>query len=468
MGLKRAQSGNSAPAFFRPVPPFCTPRSERANVMQHTIAKIVIVGGGAAGLNLATRLSRTLGRQKKADITLVDENLTHIWKPSLHEFAAGTKGQEEEISFLEHSNRQDYTFRLGRLSSIDRENQTISLDPVHDQSKAALAPKREIAYDYLVLAIGSRSNDFGCTGVAEHCQFLDTPKEAKELQAKLLNLCLQLETGVLGDEVSELNICVIGGGATGVELSAELREAMEQFARHGIYKLRNPNSVNITLVEASDRLVPALPPEVSRRVADKLTSIGVDVRLSSMVEEVDADGVRLRGGEMISTELTVWVAGIRAPALLGELSDFEIGSLGRIRVSQTLQSLVDDRIFVLGDCGDCDWPEQGISLPPRAQVAAQQAEFMQGQFRRLLDDRSLEPFNYVDRGSLVAISNRSAVGALMGKSLGTMTIDGWLARRTYRYLHFVHEAAVQGKWRALLRAALSLAMKRVRPQLKLH
>lgn len=436
--------------------------------MNTPVPKIVIVGGGAAGLNLATRLSRTLGRKDLADITLVDENLTHIWKPSLHEFAAGTKGSDEEVSFLEHSNRHDYTFRLGRLNSIDRDRKTILLDPVRDHTQTAIAPERVIEYDYLVLAIGSRSNDFGCTGVSEHCLFLDTPRQAKKLQARLLNLCLQLETGVLGEDVSKLNICVIGGGATGVELAAELREAMEQFARHGIYKLRTPNSVKITLVEASDRLVAALPENISARVAHKLRSIGIELKLSAMVERATDEGVYLRGGEFIASELTVWAAGIKAPDLLGKVADFEIGSLGRIATRQTLQSSVDDTVFVIGDCADCDWPERGTSLPPRAQVAAQQAEFMQAQLLRAIKSQELKHFKYVDRGSLVAISNRSAVGALMGKSLGTMTIDGWLARRTYRYLHYVHEAAVQGSPRALLRTILSQAMKRVRPQFKLH
>jgi len=436
--------------------------------MENDLPRIVIVGGGAAGLNLATRLSQSLGRRKQAHVTLVDENLTHIWKPSLHEFAAGTKGQEEEVSFLEHSNRNDYTFRLGRLQSVDRVNQTIRLAPVRDQSQAEIAPERVIGYDYLVIAIGSRSNDFGCKGVAEHCLFLDTPKQAKILQARLLNMCLQLETGVLGDDVSGLNVCVIGGGATGVELSAELREAMEQFARHGIYKLRTPNSVRITLVEASDRLVPALPEKISHRVADELRAIGVDVRLNEMVEEATLDGIHLRGGGFVPAEVAVWAAGIKAPDLLARLADFEIGSLGRLRTRQTLQTTIDNRVFAIGDCGDSDWLDRGVSLPPRAQVAAQQAEFLMEQLGRIVSGQALLPFRYVDRGSLVAISSQSAVGALMGKSLGTMTIDGWLARRTYRYLHFVHEAAVQGKWRALLRVVLATAMKRVRPQLKLH
>ncbi|SDX04168.1 NADH dehydrogenase [Ruegeria halocynthiae] len=429
---------------------------------------IVIVGGGAGGLNLATRLSRSLGRRGLAEVTLVDENLTHMWKPSLHEFASGTKGNEDEISFLEHSNRNGYNFRLGRLSALDSEAKTILLDPVRDSAQKLLAPQRILHFDYLVMAIGSRSNDFGCKGVSEHCMFLDTPKQAKKMQAELLNLCLRLETGALGDGVSKLNICIIGGGATGVELAAELREATEQFARNGIDKLRDPSSVNITLIEAADRLVAALPDQVSEKVAQKLRSIDVDLRLSSMVEEATADGVRLKGGDMIPAELMIWAAGIKAPAILKDLNTFDIGSLGRLCTKPTLQTTKSDPVFAIGDCAECLWPEKGTSLPPRAQVASQQAEFMEAQLRRAIEGKPLEEFRYVDRGSLVAISKYSAVGSLMGKALGTMTIEGWLARRAYRYLHYAHESAVQGSWRATVRSLLSQAMKRVRPQLKLH
>ncbi|MEX0367524.1 MAG: NAD(P)/FAD-dependent oxidoreductase, partial [Ruegeria sp.] len=190
--------------------------------------KLVIVGGGAAGLNLATRLSRSLGRKGKLDVTLVDENLTHLWKPSLHEFAAGTKGPSEEISYLEHSNRNRYNFRIGRLAGLDIANKQVLLDPVHGDNDLELAPHRSLSYDYLVIAIGSRSNDFGCPGVQDHCLFLDSPAQSKKLQSELLNLFLRLETGALRTDDDKVRIAIVGGGATGVELAAELREATIQ------------------------------------------------------------------------------------------------------------------------------------------------------------------------------------------------------------------------------------------------
>lgn len=430
--------------------------------------KILIIGGGASGLNLATRLGKTFGKKKSAEITLVDENLSHMWKPSLHEFAAGTKGGDEEISFLEHSNRNHYSFRLGRFSGVDVANKEVILDPVNDRNEIPLAPMRRLPFDYLVIAIGSRSNDFGCNGVADHCLFLDTPKQAKILQTEILNLCLRLQTGALGTDTSQVKICIIGGGATGVELAAELKEATEQLARHGLHKLLDPESVHISLIEASPKLVGHLSEEISQKVAARLQDLNIDLRLSSRVCEVTDSAVFFEDGIDIDAHLVIWAAGIKAPPLLAQLSEFETGSLGRLKLKPTLQTTAHDMIFVMGDCAELIDTETGRTLPPRAQVAAQQAVFLEKQFRRLVVRKSLLQFRYIDRGSLVALSKSSAVGALMGKAFGTFTIEGWLARRAYRYLHFAHETSVQGVLRATLRSLMGHAMKRIRPRLKLH
>lgn len=436
--------------------------------MQTEIPKVVVVGGGAGGLNLVTRLSRSLGRKQRADITLIDENLTHIWKPSLHEFAAGTKGPEEEVSFLEHSNRNGYNFRLGRFAGVDYRERTVKLDPVKSSDDVELSPARAIPYDILVLALGSRSNDFGTPGVAEHCLFLDTPTEAKRLQSEILNLCLRLETGALEAEDDSVRIAIVGGGATGVELAAELREATEQLGRSGIDKLRIPESVGIHVIEAADRLVAALPEHISARVLNELKSLDVDVRLGAKVSGVRNKLLLLGDDGMLEAEIIVWAAGIRSNNALTAAADLEVGSLGRLKVLPTLQTTNQERVFVIGDAADCYWPEKDCPLPPRAQVAAQQAEFMATQIRRFLMERSLQDFKYTDHGSLVALSSQSAVGSLMGRALGTLTIKGWLARRAYKYLHYQHEAAIQGHFRAGLHAVLSSAMRRVRPRLKLH
>ncbi|WP_162933490.1 NAD(P)/FAD-dependent oxidoreductase [Sulfitobacter mediterraneus] len=436
--------------------------------METQIPRIVVVGGGAGGLNLVTRLSRSLGRKGRADITLVDENLSHIWKPSLHEFAAGTKGPEEEISFLEHSNRNGYKFRLGRFAGVDYQERWVMLDPVLSDEDVELSPARAVPYDILVLAIGSRSNDFGTLGVSEHCLFLDTPTEAKRLQSEILNLCLRMETGALKVDNNAIRLAIVGGGATGVELAAELREATEQLGRNGIDKLRIPDSVGITVIEGSERLVGALPESISEKVFHELETLNVDVLLGTRVTKVAEKTLKLGNGDLLDAEIIVWAAGIQSNKALASAVDLEVGSLGRLLVGPTLQTTHEDRIFAMGDAADCYWPEQECSLPPRAQVASQQAAFLEAQIKRMISGRALTEFTYTDHGSLVALSSSSAIGSLMGRALGTMTLKGWLARRAYKYLHYQHEASVQGHFRAMVRTLLSMAMRRVRPRLKLH
>ncbi|KAG1649034.1 NADH dehydrogenase [Nymphon striatum] len=391
--------------------------------------RIVVVGGGAGGLNLVTRLSRSLGRKGKADITLVDENLSHIWKPSLHEFAAGTKGPEEEISFLEHSNRNGYKFRLGRFAGIDCEERLVTLDPV----------------------LGD-----------EDVELYTTPTEAKRLQSEILNLCLRMETGALETDKGAIRLAIVGGGATGVELAAELREATEQLGRNGIDKLRIPDSVGITVVEGSNRLVAALPEKVSEKVLSELKFLDIEVLLQTRVSEVSEKKLECSNGDVLEAEIIVWAAGIRSNNALASATDLEVGSLGRLLVGPTLQTTHYDEIFVMGDAADCYWSEMSCSLPPRAQVASQQAAFLEGQLRRRVRGEALKEFKYTDHGSLVALSSSSAIGSLMGRALGTMTLKGWLARRAYKYLHYQHEAAVQGHFRALVRTLLSMAMRELK------
>lgn len=429
---------------------------------------IVVIGGGAGGLELVSRLSRSLGRKRLANITLVDLSLSHIWKPSLHEFAAGTKGNDNEISFLEHANRNGYQFRLGRLVGIDLDKKLVRLGSVLDANQQQLAPDRELPFDYLVLAIGSHSNDFGCEGVKERCWFLDTPDQARRLQGELLNLCLRFETGVYGDEKSDLSVCIVGGGATGVELAAELREATEQLGLHGIDKLRNPHSFNITLVEAGDRLLAALPENIAEKVERRLGELEIKVRTSARVKRVEPHAVVLHDDTKIPSEMTIWAAGIKAPEVLTSIRDLALGSLGRVQTRPTLQVKGHEQVFAIGDCAEVQWLSSDKPLPPRAQVASQQAVFLEKQMKSAIAGRELEEFEFIDKGSLVSISDHSAIGAIMGKAFGSFTIEGWLARLSYKFLHFSHERAVQGASRSVLRWLLSSAMKRVRPQLKLH
>ena len=432
---------------------------------KRTEHNIVIVGGGVAGIHLATKLGRKLRSKPEISVKLVDAALTHVWKPSLHEFAAGSRGiGDDEVGFLPHSVRHNYKFRLGCLAGVDTEKQEVILGPVADDAGKPLTPRRTLSYDILVLAIGSICSDLGIPGVAENCLFLDNRKQAQSLHREFLNLCLRYGSGALPDGRDSIDIAIVGGGATGVELAAELREA----THNGLDTLIPPERVRISVIEASDRLVPGLPERLSRAVRRELEKLDINILLKSRVSRVTRNSIILDGDRSVDAHLKIWAAGIAAPDAVRSLGQFEHDRIGRIRVHDTLQAVGYDNIFVLGDSACCPWTANDTPVPPRAQAAIQQAAFMAGQVRRRLADQPLLNFKYRDRGSLVSIADQSAVGTLMGKALGVITFEGRLARWAYLSLYQMHLLSVLGVTKTIYLFLASFFTSRTRPRLKLH
>lgn len=188
--------------------------------MNHHTVK---VGGGAGGLGLATRLGKRLGRAGRAQITLMDANLTHIWKPLFHEVAAGSLNTGlDELNYVAQARWNYFNFQYGRMSALDRQGKLITLERMLDAGGREISPERKIAYDTLVLSVGSQSNDFDTPGVYEHCAFLDTRRQAEKLRQTLLNHHLSAHAK---DSDWPLSIAVVGAGATGVELCAGFQHA---------------------------------------------------------------------------------------------------------------------------------------------------------------------------------------------------------------------------------------------------
>ena len=238
------------------------------------MTKIIVVGGGAGGLELATKLGRKLGRNKKAHITLVDKNRTHLWKPLLHEVAAGSLDDGvDALSYRAHSKNHGFYFQLGALSAISRENKTITLSAMFDDDGSEVLRERHLDYDILVMALGSVSNDFGTPGVKEHCIFLDSPEQAHKFHHKMLNKFLQLGE----KQTAAVSVAIVGAGATGVELSAELFNSLKQVKSYGFDDISS-SDLHVTLVEAGDKILPALPLRISSAAHHELTGLGVDVR----------------------------------------------------------------------------------------------------------------------------------------------------------------------------------------------
>ena len=434
--------------------------------MTTPLKKIVIVGGGAGGLELATQLGKKLGRGKKAKITLVDRNHSHLWKPLLHEVATGSLDEGvDALSYLAHARNHHFQFQLGSVVDINRENKTITLAELRDDKGELLVPERKLAYDTLVMALGSTSNDFNTPGVKEHCIFLDNPHQARRFHQEMLNLFLKY-TNNMGAN-GKVNIAIVGGGATGVELSAELHNAVKQLHSYGYKGLTN-EALNVTLVEAGERILPALPPRISGAAHNELTKLGVRVLTQTMVTSADEGGLHTKDGEYIQADLMVWAAGIKAPDFMKDIGGLETNRINQLVTEPTLQTTRDADIFAFGDCAACPRPEGGF-IPPRGQAAHQMALFTADNIIARMKGHKLKSFSYRDRGSLVSLSGYTTFGSIMGHlPIGPMMVEGRIARMVYDSLYRMHQVTLHGYFKTGLMMLSGGINRIIRPRLKLH
>lgn len=428
--------------------------------------RIVIVGGGAGGLELATRLGRRLHRRGRAEVTLVDATLTHLWKPLLHEVSAGTlDSHEDAIEFLAQARRHHFKFRLGRMTGLDRAAKQVRLAPLVAEEGWEVLPARELPYDTLVIAVGSTVNDYGVPGAKDHCVFLDAAEDAEHFHRLFFQHHLRAQSG--GDPGDELSVGIVGAGATGVELAAELHAASGQLVHYGLDRI-GPHDLQVVLIEGADRVLPALPERVSEAVDKQLRSLGIRIHTGEQVAEVNEEGMRTSAGRFVPCRMKVWAAGIKAPEFLKDLDGLETSRINQLELRPTLQTTRDDDIFALGDCARCPWPGHEGPVPPRAQAAHQQAKLLANSLSRHLAGKPLRKFRYRDQGSLVSLSRYETIGNLMGNLMGDVTFEGWLARIAYRSLYRMHQRAVYGAPRTLLIMLADWFRRGVGPQLKLH
>jgi NADH dehydrogenase len=431
--------------------------------------QIVVVGGGAGGLELVRKLGARYGRRRH-DIILVEKSPTHVWKPLLHEVAAGSLDANlDEVGYRSHGHRWGYRFFLGAFDGIDRSRQEVIVAPLVDEEGRELIGAHRIRYDYLVLALGGVSNDFGTPGALEHCISLDDRAAADIFRHRLLNQCLivsrQMQSDPAGD--AHVRIAVVGGGATGVELAAELYNSASALGHYGL-EVFDESRLEVTLIEAGPRILPALPERLADAARAELEALGVRVLTSVKVTEVTADAIVTDSGEHIAADLRLWAAGVRG-ALPAAMDGLELSPSNQLVVRPTLQARSDDRIFAIGDCCWCVPPGSERPVPPRAQAAHQMASAVFANLDRAMKGRALRPFVYKDHGSLVSLSRFSTVGSLMGNLIGgRMAIEGRLARFVYKSLYRMHLIAVHGWLTGLTLLLVGRVNRIVRPRLKLH
>ena len=436
--------------------------------------KIVIVGGGAGGLELATRLGKAYGRSNRVIVTLVDKNRTHIWKPKLHEIASGSMDfGDHEVDYMAQAHWNHFTFRIGKLKGLDRTNKTIDLYPYLDSDGSPVTPIQQIEYDTLVVCVGSLSNDFGTQGVKEFALKLETQHDAKQFHSKMVNACIRAHHQKEVIHKRQLHVAIIGAGATGVELAAELHRTTREVVAFGLDRIDPEKDIKVSLIEAAERILPALQPRFSLATEDLIKKLGVQVFTSSKVMEVMSNGIRLADGRVLESELVVWAAGVKAPDFLKDLGGLETNRINQLVVLDTLQTTRDIDIFALGDCAACPCPDEdggrGGIVPPRAQAAHQQASHLFEQIKRRLSNKSLRPYRYKDFGSLVSLGKFSTVGNMMGGLIGkNLMIEGYFAKLMYLSLYKLHELAIHGFIKTSLYTFARMITKQTNPTVKLH
>lgn len=431
---------------------------------KQALHKIVIVGGGAAGLELATGLGNKLGKKGLAEIVLLNASQTHIWKPLLHEIAAGTMDSSEEIEYLAQAYRNHFRFRLGCMEGLNRSKKEIYVSPTHGSNGELLIPRRTFRYDTLVLAVGSVSNTFGIPGVQEHCLFLDTVSEAFKFQKQLVEQCIRNHARKNKKPDEKLAVAIVGAGATGVELSAQLHEVTKVLT---IYGLDGFSGMDITIVEAATQLLPALPDRLARATQQQLLKLGIDLKLGRRVVAVTEKGIKTHDGEFIPADIKVWSAGIKAPDWMKDLDGLETNAINQLVVDTTLRT-ADENVFAIGDCAACPWTGHDKNVPPRAQAAHQQASTLCKSLVNRLQGRPLLHFVYHDYGSLVSLGRYSTVGNLMGNLMGTVSIGGFIARVVYLSLYKMHQVAIHGYFRTAMLTLSNLFRRSVYNRIKLH
>jgi NADH dehydrogenase len=298
---------------------------------------------------------------------------------------------------------------------------------------------------------------------------LETPDEAARFHRRVVNACVRAQAQPEPLRPEQLQVAIIGAGATGTELAAELHKTTRQLVAYGLDRINPDRDIKIHLIEAAPHILPALPERLSKAAARLLDGLGVKVHTSARVTSVSATGVTLQSGVFIPAELVVWAAGIKAPEVLANIGGLETNRLNQLVVRSTLQTTRDDDIFAIGDCAACPWPGHAGTVPPRAQAAHQQASHLAVEVPRRLRGEAVREWRYRDFGSLVSLGHYSTVGSLMGKLVGgNLFIEGTIAGLMYKSLYKMHQLALFGFARTALDTLARLITRRTEPVVKLH
>lgn len=421
--------------------------------------RILILGGGSGGLELASQLAF----RRELEITLVDRETAHVWKPRLHEMAAGTvQTSLAEMSFYLLGELRGFHFEQGEVVSIDREARTVRLAAMTDGEGRELAAPRDLPYDLCVVALGGSTPDFGTAGVKENALRLDGPADAEEFRRRFIALMVRArETGTPAE------IGIVGTGPTGTELAAHLRHS-----EHGFFdpQAKHPRSklMSVTLIEAAPELMPGIDETLRREIVERLRALDIQIVTDAQVSQVTPDEIRTAKGETWPSDLTVWATGTVGNSVLKNLGGFELDRKGRIVVDRWLRSLADRRVLAFGDSAAFTPEMSKTPIPPTAQAASQQAAYLARTIPELAKGETVRSFEFENKGRLVSLGLAGTVGRARVSRRNDLYIDGQFATAAYHALERQHQIRVLGPLRGSLAIATDILSPAKGPALKLH
>ena len=396
--------------------------------------RVVVVGSGFGGLNCALRLAG-----QAVDVTVVDRDNYHGFWPLLYQVATGGLGPDDIARPVRsiYSRRENVSPRMATVTGADLEARRLHLEGQPD-----------LPYDYLVLAAGSSTTDFGIPGVQQHCLPLKTLPDAIGLRNHLLGAWEAADAGVSADLDAALTVVLVGGGPTGVELAGAISELIAVNLARDYHHLDHRRA-KVVLVEMNDVLLSGFAPRLQRNALRTLQQKGVDVRFGARLASADRNGVRFADGSTISAATVIWTAGVAANPLAGAVVNqgAKTGRGGTVTVNPDLSLPGHPEVFVVGDLA-ASLDKHGAQLPQVAQVAIQGGRHAAQQILRTEKGQPTRRFKYHDHGIMATVGRRDAVAQIPGGLTFTGTLGwlAWLAVHLVFLIGFRNRAVVLVSW----------------------
>ncbi len=420
--------------------------------------RVVIVGGGFAGVYCAMGLDQALGWNRHLQVTLVDQRNYFLFPPLLPSVAAGAiEALQVTTPFRRILEATNITFRKEAVTRIDTEAKILHTSVAMGKDAETGQPiqeRSELPYDLLVLAPGAITNTFGVAGVEEHAFFMRELGDAIAVRNHVID-CFEVAAREPDQALRQelLRFVIVGGGPTGVELASELQDLA-----HNVLLSRYPeieaSEVEVCLVQSGDRVLPGWHDMVAARSMDQLNHIGVRLVLGTRTVAVGPNSATLKNGEILASRTVCWCTGVKPPRMLVD-SGLPLDRSGRVKVDRDLRIEGDQWAFCLGDAAWLENPKTGRPYPPLGQVAFQQGAQCAKNLVRLLKGKATKPFKYFDYGALVSVGEHFAVVDLMG-----IRFSGFMAWLVWRALYLTKLVGFGNKVRVVLDWTLDLLLER--------